>query len=88
MILVLRVPTRIAVGNSLCLVVLAALFGLLGRAGTGAVDLLPAVPLILGAIPGAQLGSLISRKLPTGALRRLFAVLVIALAVKVGLSAF
>ncbi len=88
MILFLRVPTRIAVGTSLGLVALASLCGLLARAGTGTVDPFSAVPIVLGAIPGAQLGSFISRRLPTPVLRRLFALLVIAVTARIGLTLF
>ena len=62
MLYVLRLPTRVAVGTNLALVFCASLAGFAGKFATGQIPLLPAAVLVAGAIPGAQLGSVFSRR--------------------------
>ncbi|MDA8147055.1 MAG: sulfite exporter TauE/SafE family protein [Thermaerobacter sp.] len=81
MIRVLGVPTRTAIGTSLPLVLLAGVGGVLGRAGAGEIPWLWTAPVLAGAIPGALLGSLASRRMSAAFLRRAFAGVVLALAV-------
>jgi uncharacterized membrane protein YfcA len=80
MIYVLRVPTRIAIGSNLALVLLSSAAGLAGKLFTAQVPLMPAGMLALGTVPGAQAGSALSHRIPARRLR-------IALGVVVGLSA-
>jgi hypothetical protein len=60
MLHVLRLPTRVVIGSNLALVFLASLAGFAGKAATGQVPLLPAALLVLAAVPGAQVGSVLS----------------------------
>jgi hypothetical protein len=60
MLHVLRLPTRVVIGSNLALVFLASLAGFAGKAATGQVPLLPAALLALAAVPGAQVGSVLS----------------------------
>lgn len=76
---VLRLPTRVVIGSNLALVFLASLAGLVGKAATGQVPFLPAVLLVLAAVPGAQIGSIVSHRTSPRWLRSTLAV-VIALA--------
>lgn len=73
---VLRLPTRVALGSSLGIVFCSALAGLVGKLGTGQVDLPLALVLVVGAIPGAQLGGLVSGRVRPDHLRQLLAVLI------------
>lgn len=75
----LRLPTRVAIGSNLALVFLASMAGFLGKATTGQVPFIPAMLLILAAIPGAQIGSILSHRTSSRWLRTTLAV-VIALA--------
>jgi len=79
MLHVLRLPTRVVIGSNLALVFLASLAGFIGKAATGQVPLLPAVLLVLAAVPGAQIGSVLSHRASPRWLRTTLAV-VIALA--------
>ena len=79
MLYVLRLPTRVVIGSNLALVFLASLAGFTGKAATGQVLLLPAVLLVLAAVPGAQIGSILSHRTSPRWLRTTLAV-VIALA--------
>jgi uncharacterized membrane protein YfcA len=75
----LRLPTRVVIGSNLALVFLASLAGFLGKATTGQVPFIPAVLIVLAAIPGAQIGSVLSHRTSSRWLRITLAV-VIALA--------
>jgi uncharacterized membrane protein YfcA len=79
MLHVLRLPTRVVIGSNLALVFLASLAGFAGKAATGQVPLLPAVLLVVAAVPGAQIGSVLSQRTSPRWLRTTLAV-VIALA--------
>ncbi len=80
MIRVLKVPTRVAIGSSLALVLLSSAAGLAGKLATAQVPLLAAGMLALGTAPGAQLGSVLSHRAPTRSLKA-------GLGIVVGLSA-
>lgn len=80
MLHVLRVPTRVAIGSNLALVLLSSAAGLVGKIATAQVPLLAAGTLALGTLPGAQVGSVLSHRVPARGLR-------VALGVAVGLSA-
>lgn len=79
MLHVLRLPTRVVIGSNLALVFLASLAGFAGKAATGQVPLLPAALLVVAAVPGAQIGSVLSHRASPRWLRTTLAV-VIALA--------
>jgi uncharacterized membrane protein YfcA len=66
---VVGVPLRITIGSSLGITALAATAGLVGKAATGQVPWLFAATVSAGALPGAQLGAYVSRRLPLPALR-------------------
>lgn len=68
----LRIPVRVTVGTSLGIVTASAAAGLLGKVVTGQVEWLLALALVLGALPGARLGAIVSRRTSTD---RLVAVL-------------
>jgi uncharacterized membrane protein YfcA len=78
----LRIPTRIAIGSNLAIVALSSLAGFVGKIATGQVPLLLALALVAGAIPAAQLGSILSFRTPPRWLRYLLAALVLLAAVK------
>ncbi|MBI3947630.1 MAG: sulfite exporter TauE/SafE family protein [Armatimonadetes bacterium] len=63
MLRVLRVPLRATVGNTLGIVFLTALAGVAGRLATMQIAWLPALALVAGAFPGAQLGARLSARI-------------------------
>ncbi|HSM15804.1 MAG TPA: sulfite exporter TauE/SafE family protein [Gemmatimonadales bacterium] len=79
MLYALRLPTRVVIGSNLALVFLASLAGFVGKAATGQVPLAPAVLIVVAAVPGAQIGSILSHRTSSRWLRTTLAV-VIALA--------
>jgi uncharacterized membrane protein YfcA len=82
MIYVLRIPPRDAVGTSLAIVLAGALAGTAGKLFTGQIPGWPALALVSGALPAAQLGAAASQKLRAGQLKWLLAALIGAVAVK------
>lgn len=76
MLHVLRLPTRVVIGSNLALVFLSSLAGFAGKAMTGQVPLLPAVLLVLAAVPGAQVGSIFSHHTRPRWLRTTLAVVI------------
>jgi uncharacterized membrane protein YfcA len=77
------IPIRVTIGSSLAITALAAAAGVTGKLATGQVPLQPALAVILGAIPGAHLGALVSRRLSGRMLRRVLFLVVLASAVRV-----
>ena len=83
MLYVLRIPTRIAIGSSLGIILFSATAGLAGKLATSQVPLLLAVALVGGAIPGAQLGALVSRRMRPRVLRYLLVAIIIAASARI-----
>ncbi len=87
MIALLGVPTRFALGSNLALVFLASISGFVGKCVTGQVTAAGTLAVALGAVPGAQLGSLFSHRTAPRALRMTLAVLVGAIGLMLARSA-
>ena len=78
---VVGIPLRIAIGSSLGITALAATAGLAGKIITAQVPWLPAVTVAAGAVPGAQLGAYVSRRLPPRILKAALFVIIVATAI-------
>jgi len=76
MLHLLRLPTRLVIGSNLALVFLASLAGFAGKAATGQVPWVPAVLLVLAAVPGAPVGGILSHRTSTRWLRITLAVVI------------
>ncbi len=76
MIYVLNIPTRIVIGSTLGIVFLGAIAGTAGKMATGQIIWPAALALVLGTVPGAQLGGNISKKMNTKYLRIIIAVII------------
>jgi hypothetical protein len=80
---VLKVPLRVALGSTLAIGLFSSSAGLIGKAATGQVPFLMAIPLLVGAIPTARLGSIVGKKTNTRLLKWLLAAIIFATAIKV-----
>lgn len=69
MIYILNIPTRIVIGSTLGIVFFGAVMGTIGKAVTGQIIWPYALALVVGTIPGAQLGGRVSKKMETRHLR-------------------
>jgi uncharacterized protein len=83
LLVVVGVPIRVSIGSSLAMTALAATAGVLGKLVTGQVPLVPALVVALGAVPGAQLGALASRRLVGPALKGILFVVIVITGVRV-----
>lgn len=83
----MQVPTRIAIGSNLAIVLLSSLAAFLGKALTGQIVWSLAVPIVVTAIPAAYLGSLTSRRVPVAKLRMILGFCIAMAAMRVGVSA-
>ena len=81
-----RIPTRIAIGSNLAIVLLSTAAGFLGKAVTGQIEWLLTVPIILTVIPAATIGSHVSRRVPVARLRWILAILIAVAAVRMWVS--
>lgn len=83
----MQIPTRIAIGSNLAIVLLSSLAAFLGKALTGQISWSLTVPIIVTAIPAAYLGSIASRRVPVAGLRVILAICIALAALRVGISA-
>ncbi|MCW5202324.1 MAG: sulfite exporter TauE/SafE family protein [Candidatus Electrothrix communis] len=83
----MQVPTRIAIGSNLAIVLLSSLAAFLGKALTGQIVWPLALPIILTVIPAAHLGGVVSRRVPVASLRLLLACCIALAALRIGFSA-
>ena len=83
-----RIPTRIAIGSNLAIVLLSSAAGFLGKAFTGQIEWLLAIPIVLTVIPATQLGGILSHRVPVVKLRKILGVLIAVAAVRILISAF
>ena len=89
MVYLLGVPTRVMIGTSLFQIIfLTAFVTLLQATFNGTVDLVLAGILMIGGVVGARLGALAARKLKTAQLRLLLALIVLAMAGRLGYDAY
>ena len=81
-----NIPTRIAMGSNLAIVLLSTVAAFIGKAMTGQIEWLLAVPIVLTVIPAAYLGGHLSKRVPVLILRRLLAVFIGLAAVRIWVS--
>lgn len=87
MIYLLRMPTALVAGTSLFQVMFTTAFATVLQAATNhTVDVMLAVLLIVGGVVGAQFGSRMAGRLKSEQARALLAVIVTAVAVKLGID--
>ncbi|MDH3329651.1 MAG: sulfite exporter TauE/SafE family protein, partial [Desulfobulbaceae bacterium] len=83
----MQVPTRIAIGSNLAIVFLSSLAAFMGKAVTGQIDWLLAVPIVLTVVPAAHFGGRVSRRVSVATLRRILAVFIALASVRIGFTA-
>jgi len=81
-----RIPTRIAIGSNLGIVLLSCVAGFAGKAVTGQIEWLLAIPVILTVMPAAILGANVSNRAPVNVLRQILAILIALAAVRMWVS--
>jgi uncharacterized membrane protein YfcA len=81
-----QIPTRIAIGSNLAIVLLSSTAGFIGKATTSQIEWLMAVPIALTVVPAARVGSVVSRRVPVLGLRRALAILIAFAAIRIWVS--
>jgi uncharacterized membrane protein YfcA len=81
-----QIPTRIAIGSNLAIVLLSSTAGFIGKATTGQIEWLMTVPIALTVIPSSRVGSLVSRSMSVLWLRRVLAALIAIAAIRIWIS--
>jgi uncharacterized membrane protein YfcA len=79
---VVKIPTRIAIGSNLAIVLLSSFAGFIGKAATGQIEWLMTIPIALTVMPAATLGGYASRVTPVQKLRQILAVLIALVAAR------
>lgn len=82
LVYLIGVPAREAVGVSLLTVGITSLIGFLHRAKQGKVEFVTGIVFALAGIIGAPIGSMIADRVPEGVLISLFAILMVAIAIR------
>lgn len=85
LIFVLRFPVREAVGTSLLVIAINSLVALIARQAWGTIEWSVALPFAAAALLGVVAGRSVAARFPTGALMRIFAVLLFAVAAYTGI---
>ncbi len=78
----MRVPFKVAAATSNLMIGLTAAASVMGYAARGHLDLGLAAPLVVGVLAGAMVGRRIMVRAPTAFLKRLFAVVLLGVAVQ------
>lgn len=84
----LGIPTRTAMATGLSAVFPTAVAGLVGKALGNQVPLVPAAMVCLLSVPGAQLGTAAGARVPARALRAIYAVVVLSVAIGLWFDVF
>ena len=81
-----KIPTRIAIGSNLAIVMLSSLAAFIAKAATGQIQWIMTIPIVLTVIPFASLGGYVSSKVSVLWLRRILASLIAVAAIWMWLS--
>jgi hypothetical protein len=83
---VLRIPMRYVIGSTVGIVAISSGAGLLGKALTDQVDWLLAAALVVGALPGARVGAIVSRRTSPHRLGVVLGLVILAVAIRMWLD--
>jgi uncharacterized membrane protein YfcA len=83
-----HIPTRIAIGSNLAIVLLSTTAGFIGKAATGQIEWLLTVPIVLTVVPAVQIGGIMSHKVPVAKLRKILGIIIAVAAVRILVSVF
>jgi uncharacterized membrane protein YfcA len=81
-----KIPTRIAIGSNLAIVLLSTIAGFIGKATTGQIAWMLAMPIALTVVPATYVGSLVSQRIPVLGLRKTLAALIAIVAIRIWAS--
>ncbi|WP_239614971.1 sulfite exporter TauE/SafE family protein [Cohnella mopanensis] len=83
MLVILRIPTRVAIASSLAITFISSIGSTAGKLLGGHMLLVPSVVMVIASLLAAPLGALISKKINTKALQWILIALITATVVKI-----
>ena len=81
-----HIPTRIAIGSNLGIILISCFAGFIGKAITGQIEWLLIIPVVLTVVPAAAYGAFVSNMMKVTKLRRILAVVSALAAIRIWLS--
>ncbi|GKU79054.1 sulfite exporter TauE/SafE family protein [Paenibacillus sp. L3-i20] len=82
MLVVLRIPTRVAIASSLAITFISSIGSTAGKLMGGHMLLIPSIVMVVASTIASPLGAMISKKLNTKVLQWILAVLIVATVIK------
>ena len=82
MLYFLNIPLRIIIGSNMGIIFFTALAIFIGKGTIGQIQYFLALALVIGAVPGAQLGGMASKRVNVKSLRLVLDVIIIIIGVK------
>ncbi|MFG0233920.1 sulfite exporter TauE/SafE family protein [Brevibacillus brevis] len=83
MLIILKIPTRVAIASSLAITFLSSIGSTLGKWMAGDILLWPSVIMVIASIMAAPLGTKVSKRLGTRILQTILALLILATTIKI-----
>src|SRR5947199_6077947 len=83
LLVVVGVPIRVTIGSSLAITALSSSMGVVGKLVTDQIPYESALVVAIGAVPGAQLGAALSRRLSGSQLKLALGLIIVVIAVRV-----
>ncbi|WP_458413514.1 sulfite exporter TauE/SafE family protein [Schinkia sp. CFF1] len=83
MLVLLKIPTRVAIGSSLAITFFSSIGSTVGKLLGGHMLLMPSVVMVVASLIAAPLGANVSKKMNTKALQSILLVLIIGTVVKI-----
>ena len=83
MLVVLKIPTRVAIASSLAITFIASIGSTIGKLMGGHMLLIPSIAMIVASVIAAPIGAMISKKLNTKVLQCILALLITGTVIKI-----
>jgi uncharacterized membrane protein YfcA len=84
----MKIPTRVAIGSNLAIVLLSSTAGFLGKAVTGQIYWPLVLPIVLAVLPAVQLGGILSHRVAIIKLRKILGLVIAVAAVRILYTVF
>ncbi len=83
MLVILKIPTRIAIGSSLAITFISSIGATVGKVFGGHMLLVPSVVMVVSSLIAAPIGAHLSKKMNTKYLEKILLVLILATVIKI-----
>lgn len=86
MLVILKIPTRVAIASSLAITFIASIGSTAGKLMGGHMLLIPSIAMVIASVIGSPIGAKISKRLNTKVLQWILAILILATVIKIWLD--